>query len=98
MTNIDPKFILDNSDLLIKEDCVIVDSVIVDGVIVESALFERCKFDDLFKREDFVNTEDETYYLNDDSHVYRVFFHTDDYDYVTDPTVIKKLNDIFSSR
>lgn len=79
------KFILDNSDLLVKEDCVILDNT----------LYERCKFDELFKRDNFVNSDTETYYLNDDSHVYRVFFDTDDYDYVTDPSLIKKLNEIY---
>ncbi len=85
MSNYDAKFILENSDLLIKEDC----------VIVEDTLYERCKFNELFKKEDYANSDTETYYLNDDSHIYRVFLSTDDYDYVTDSNLIKKLNEIF---
>lgn len=87
MTKPSAQFILDNSDLLIQQDC----------KIVEDTLYERCSFDDqLYKKEQFANCSEETYYLNDDSHVYRVFLHVDDYDYVTDPSMIKKLNDLFA--
>lgn len=77
--------ILDNCDLLVKADCKIVDGV----------LYERCKFNSVFSKSEFANTDTETYYLNSDEHVYRVFFSEDDYDYVTDSEMIKKLNDLF---
>jgi len=78
--------ILDNCDLLVKADCKIVDDVV----------YERCKFvDPLFTKSEFVNTDTETYYLNDDDHVYRFFITDDDYDYVTDAETVSKLNDLF---
>lgn len=77
--------ILDNCELLVKADCKIIDDVV----------YERCKFDSLFSKSEFVNTDIETYYLNDDDHVYRFFITVDDYDYVTDSEMIKKLNDLF---
>lgn len=80
------KTILESSDLLIKTECKIVDDT----------LYERCEFDDdLFVKSEFVNTKDETYYLDDTDHVYRYFTEVDDYDYVTDSETIKKLNAIF---
>lgn len=79
------QFIFDNSDLIVKQDCKIINDV----------LYEKVKFDNLFLKSDFVNTSTETYYLNNDDHVFRVFIDTDDYDYVTDSEMIKKLNDLF---
>ena len=78
--------ILDNCDLLVKSDCQIIDSVV----------YEKVRFDDsLFKKSEFINSDTETYYLNNDDHVYRFFRDTDDYDYVTDSETIKRLNSIF---
>ena len=77
--------ILDNCDLLVKSECQIIDNCV----------YEKVRFDSLFKKSDFVNSDTETYYLNNDDHVYRVFLDTDDYDYVTDSETIKRLNSIF---
>lgn len=77
--------ILDNCDLLVKADCKIVDDV----------LYERCKFNSLFSKSEFANTDTETYYLNSDEHVYRFFISEDDYDYVTDAETVSKLNELF---
>lgn len=83
------QFILDNSELLVKSDCIIVDDT----------LYECCKLDNkLFSKSDFINNEDETYYLSNDEHVYRYFIDTDDYDYVNDAETVKKLNAIFAAR
>lgn len=78
--------ILDNSELLIKTDCKIINDI----------LYERCKFDDkLFVKSDFVNTDTETYCLNDNNYVYRMFFSEDDYDYVVDSDLLLKLDSLF---
>lgn len=83
------KRILNNSDLLIKEKCLIVDDV----------LYEKCEFDNnLFTRDEFENTDKETYYLDEDSHVYRFFFSEDDYDYVTDSKMLERLNKLFANK
>lgn len=83
----DPQFILDNSELLLPWCCEIVDG----------SLYEVITFDDfLFKKEEFVNSKHETYYLEGDDHVYRVFLSVDDYDYVTDINMVKRLNIIFN--
>lgn len=79
------QFIFDNSDLIVKSDC----------KIINDCLYEKVKFDNLFQKSDFINTDTETYYLNNDDHVFRFFISEDDYDYVTDSETIKMLNDLF---
>jgi hypothetical protein len=61
--------IYNNSDLLIQEDCKIIDGV----------LYELCKAEPGL----FVGP------------CYRYFFEEDDYDYVTDAKLCKRLNDHF---
>lgn len=54
------QYILDNCDLLIREDCLIVDNV----------LYEK---------------------INEEDYKYRVFFNTQDYDYVKSNVIERKL-------
>lgn len=86
MSAVDPLFILRNSDLLVERDCKVVDGL----------LYERVSFDHLFEFNDFANTDRETYYFDGDRHVYRQFIDVDDYDYVTDPSLLAKLNEEFA--
>lgn len=86
MSAVDPIFILKNSTLLLDDECKVVDGF----------LYERVSFDHLFEVNDFANTDKETYYLEGDHHVYRQFIDVDDYDYVTDPSLLAKLNKEFA--
>ena len=80
------QYILDNSEILIQSDCKIINDV----------LYERCEFDNkLFFKSEFVNNNDVIYYLNDNNHVYRIFFSEDDYDYVTDSNSLLMLDNLF---
>lgn len=63
------EYILNNSDLLIKADCVIIDDV----------LYEHCRVDHKLYVEE----------------CYRYFISVDDYDYVEDTELIKKLDSHF---
>lgn len=74
--------ILDSCELLIKSDCKIVDNI----------LYEKVTFNHIFIKADFITTEHETYFLNDNNHIYREFFSLDDYDYVHDAETVAKLD------
>jgi hypothetical protein len=80
-----PMFILNNSLLLTKSKCKILNKI----------LYEKCKFKKNDETFHFANNEQETYYLNKDMHVYRMFFDSNDYDYVTDRKTLIKLNKLF---
>lgn len=84
---VDPHHILDNSMLLLPWCC-----EVVDGYLYELILLDN----DAFKEEEFVNASGETYRIDGDKHVYRVFLDVDDYDYVTDPNMLRRLNIVFN--
>ena len=82
--------ILDNCDLLCKENCKIIDNVVYERIEIEH--------NSLFDSFDFINSDDETYRLDNTNHIYRYFFNEDDYDYVTDAELLAKLNSEFKNR
>jgi hypothetical protein len=88
--SVSAQHILDNCELLRKEDCKIIDSVVYERIELEH--------DSLFDPSEYVNSDNETYRLDNTNHIYRYFFNEYDYNYVTDAELLAKLNSEFKNR